>query len=55
MLSCQVLIEKLFRKFKHLLIEKDLKKLKTFDLGYFMQKSHFGKDGSQIIWYFSQF
>ena len=24
-----------------------MKKLKTFDLGYFIRKSHFGEDGSQ--------
>ena len=34
-------------KTKHLLIENELKKLKTFDLGYFIGKSHFGEDGAQ--------
>ena len=28
-------------KTKHLLVENELKKLKTFDLGYFKGKSHF--------------
>ena len=34
-------------KTKHLLVENELKKLKTFDLGYFMRKSHFDEDGAQ--------
>ena len=34
-------------KRKHLLIENELKKLKTFDLGYFIGKSHFDEDGAQ--------
>ena len=34
-------------KTKHLLIENELKKLKSFDLGYFIRKSHFDEDGSQ--------
>ena len=33
-------------KTRHLLIEKELKKLKTFDLGYFMGKRHFDEDGT---------
>ena len=33
-------------KAKHLLAENELKKLKTFDLGYFIGKSHF-EDGTQ--------
>ena len=42
----------LYRKFtanksKHLLVENELKKLKTFDLGYFIGKSHFDEDGTQ--------
>ena len=32
-------------KSKHLLIENELNKLKTFDSSYFIGKSHFGKDG----------
>ena len=42
MQDCQVLTEKLF-----LLIEKELKRLKTFELGYFIGKSHFDEDGAQ--------
>ena len=30
-------------KTKHLLVENELKKLNTFDLGYFKGKSHFEK------------
>ena len=32
---------------KHLLIENELKKLKTFDSIYFRVKSHFEDDGAQ--------
>ena len=32
---------------KHLLVENELKKLKTFDLSYFIGKSHFAEDGTQ--------
>ena len=32
---------------KHLLVENELKKLKTFDLSYFIGKSHFNEDGTQ--------
>ena len=32
---------------KHLLVENELYKLKTFDLSYFFGKSHFDKDGTQ--------
>ena len=32
-------------KTKHVLVENELKKLKTFDLGYFIGKSHFEEDG----------
>ena len=32
-------------KTKHLLVENELKKLKAFDLSYFIGKSHFGEDG----------
>ena len=34
-------------KSKHLLVENELKKLKAFDLGYFIGKSHFEEDGLQ--------
>ena len=34
-------------KSKRLLAKKGLKKLKTFDLGYFIGKSHFEEDGAQ--------
>ena len=34
-------------KTKHLLVENELKKLKTFDSSYFTGKSHFEEDGSQ--------
>ena len=34
-------------KSKILLIENELKKLKTFDLSYFRGKSHFEEDGTQ--------
>ena len=45
-LSCQVLTEKLL-KIKHLLVENELNKLKTFDSSYFIGKSHFDEDGTQ--------
>ena len=35
------------KKSKHLLVENELNKLKTFDSGYFIGKSHFGEDGTQ--------
>ena len=34
-------------KTKHLLVESELKKLKTFYSGYFIRKSHFEEDGTQ--------
>ena len=34
-------------KTKHLLVEVELKKLKTFDSSYFKDKSHFEEDGTQ--------
>ena len=34
-------------KTKHLLVENELKKLKTFGLSYFIGKSHFEADGTQ--------
>ena len=34
-------------KTKHVLIKNELNKLKTFDSGYFIGKSHFEEDGTQ--------
>ena len=34
-------------KTKHLLVQKELNKLKTFDSSYFIDKSHFEEDGVQ--------
>ena len=34
-------------KTKHLLVENELGKFKTFDFGYFFAKSHFEEDGTQ--------
>ena len=34
-------------KTKHVLVENELNKLKTFDSGYFIGKSHFEEDGAQ--------
>ena len=34
-------------KTKHLLVENELKKLKTFDSSYFIGKSYFEEDGTQ--------
>ena len=34
-------------KSKHLLVENELNKLKTFDSSYFIRKSYFGEDGTQ--------
>ena len=34
-------------KTKHLLVENELDKLKTFGFGYFIGKSHFEEDGTQ--------
>ena len=36
-------------KTKHLLVENELNKLKTFDSSYFIDKSHFEEDGTQIF------
>ena len=48
MLNCQVLNRKItVNKSKNLLIENELKQLKTFDSIYFIGKSHFEKDGTQ--------
>ena len=46
MLNCQVLTKKITsNKSKHLLVENELKKLKTFDSNYFIGKNHF-EDGT---------
>ena len=37
---------------KHLVIENELKKLKTFDLSYFRGKNHFDEDGAQNYYIF---
>ena len=34
-------------KTKHLLVENELSKLKTFDSSYFIGKSHFGENGTE--------
>ena len=34
-------------KTKHLLVENELKRLKTFDSNYFIGKIHFEEDGTQ--------
>ena len=48
MLNCWVLTEKLLQiKKKHLLVENELNKLKTFESNYFIGKSHFAEDGVQ--------
>ena len=41
-------------KTKHLLVENKLNKLKTFDLSYFIGKSHFEEDGTQNYLVFPQ-
>ena len=43
----QVLIIKLLRTKQNKSIENELKKLKTFDFGYFIGKSNFEEDGTQ--------
>ena len=47
MLNSQILIKKLLQIRQHLLVEAELKKLKTFDSIYFRGKSHFEEDGKQ--------
>ena len=48
MLNYRVLTEKITQnKTKHLLVENELNKLKTFDSSYFIGKSHFEEDGIQ--------
>ena len=44
MLNCRSITQ---NKTKHLLVENDFKKLKTFGSGYFIRKSHFEKDVTQ--------
>ena len=41
-------------KSKHLLVENELNKLKTFDSSYFIGKSHFDDMVHKIIYYFRQ-
>ena len=48
-------------KTKHLLVENELKKLKTIVSSYFIGKSHFEEDGTQnylvfqpLYWYFKR-
>ena len=48
MLNYRVLIAKITQnKSKHLLVENELNKSKTFDSSCFIGKSHFGEDGTQ--------
>ena len=47
MLNCQVLKKVTSNKAKHLYVENELNKLKTFDLSYFIGRSHFEEDGTQ--------
>ena len=49
MLNCQILTEKLLKINQniYLFAENEFNKLKTFDSGYFIGKSHFGEDGTK--------
>ena len=48
MLNCPVLNREITQnKSKHLLVENESNKLKTFDSSYFIEKSHFEEDGTQ--------
>ena len=48
MINYRILTENIIlNKTQHLLVEKELKKLKTFDLSYFIGNSHFEEDGTQ--------
>ena len=50
MLNYQVLIKSLTsNKTKHVLVQNELKKLKTFDSIYFRGKRYFEDDGTQNI------
>ena len=52
-LNCRVLTKKITQnKTKHLLAENEFNKLKTFDSGYFIGKSHFEEDGTQNYFVF---
>ena len=42
-------------KAKHLLVENEFKKLKTFDSNYFIGKSRFEEDGTQNYLLFQQY
>ena len=45
MLSCRISTKRITQnKTKHLLVENELNKLKTFDSSYFIGKSHFEED-----------
>ena len=46
MLNCRVLTEKLLPT-KHVLVENELNKLKTFHSSYFIGENHFEEDGTQ--------
>ena len=46
-LRCRVLTEKLLKIKQWKFVENELNKLKTFDLSYFIGKSHFEEDGRQ--------
>ena len=45
--NCQVFIQITTNKTKHLFVENEFKKLKTFDSIYFRGKSHFEENGTQ--------
>ena len=47
MLNCQINRKITQNESKHLLVENELSKLKTFDCGYFIGKSNFEEDGTQ--------
>ena len=48
MLNCPVLNREITQnKSKHLLVENESNKLKTFDSSYFIEKSYFEEDGTQ--------
>ena len=55
MINCSVLTEKITaNKSENVLVENELKKLKTFDSSYFIGKSHFEEDGTQNCLVFRQ-
>ena len=48
MINCQILTKKITQnKTKHVLVENELKKLKTFDSSYFFGNDYFEEDGTQ--------